>query len=390
MLTGGAGTRLLVDAVNLSSPGGSQLQVELARALVSRRPTDGGIHFLTAIPEALEGIEGVEAVSVTRPTRWTGMWYWFNRSLPRRARELKPDVIYSPGGIVSKVASREFATMNGVNNMLPFTPEHIRHFPFGSPDRLRLVLLQKLYSRSSRRCDALVVPSRFAIGAMRPYAGDLSNKAFVAMNPLPEYVVFDPGRPPSHPCGGKPYFFYLSVVFWYKNHLELIEAYRRAFGVDASLPELVMAGVPADVDYVKRIHDSIRRDDAGGRIRFLGKIPREEIPGWLHHATVNLFPSTCETSSFVQSEIFGMHGAMACSDMGPMPEVAGGAAELFDPRDPDAIADVMIALWRDESRRMELRKLAAIRAAQLTPEACGVELWSAAEHAISRFAERRA
>jgi glycosyltransferase involved in cell wall biosynthesis len=234
-----------------------------------------------------------------------------------------------------------------------------------------------------------VVPSRFAIDAMRPYAGDLSDKSFVAMNPIPRYVVFDRSRPPSDPHGGKPYFFYLSVVFWYKNHLELIEGYRRAARVDASLPELIMAGVPADREYVKRVRDSIRADDAGGRIRYLGKIPREEIPGWLHHATANMFPSTCETNSFVQSEILGVHGVMACSNLGPMPEVAGDAAELFDPRDPDSIADVMIGLWRNETRRKELRELAARRAEQLTPDACGAELWAAAEHAARRFGQRR-
>jgi len=346
---------------------------------------------MTAAPDALLGIERIRPIEVARPSGWLGFWRWYNRDLPRRARELHGDVVvYAPGGILSQAVCREFPTVNGINNMLPFTPEQIRAFTRGSKDWLRLVLLQRLYSASCRRCNAVVVPSRFAIAQMRPYAGDLSEKAYVAPNSIPSYVALDPASPPRRPNDGKPYFFYLSVVFWYKNHLELIEGFRRALRTEPGLPDLIMAGVPTQESYVKRIREALASPDLGGRARFLGKVPREDIPGWLHHATVNVFPSSCETNSFIQAEIFGAHGVMACSNLGPMPEVAGGAAELFDPNDPDSIAATLIRLWRDEGRRRALRALSARRAAQLTPEACGEQLWAAVERAQRDYRSRRA
>jgi glycosyltransferase involved in cell wall biosynthesis len=383
-------TSLLVDARNISSPGGAALQVELARSIAARRPKSADVVFVTASPDALRGIDRTRIAEVTPPSGWAGMWWWFNRELPHRARALRANVVYAPGGIVSSVVCRRFPTIVGVNNMLPFTPEQIRHFPPWSKDRLRLVLLQRLYSASCRRCNAVVVPSRFAIDQMRPYAGDLSHKSYVAPNSIPHYVVFEPESPPPRPHDGKPYFFYLSVVFWYKNHLELIEGFRRALRTEPGLPDLIMAGVPTQDSYVKRIRSALAAPELAGRARFLGKIPREDIPGWLHHATVNVFPSACETNSFIQAEIFGAHGVMACSNLGPMPEVAAGAAELFDPNDPDSIAATLIRLWRDEDRRRELRELSRRRASELTPDVCGEAVWNAVERARSDFRPRRA
>lgn len=385
-----SGLRLLLDAVNVRSPGGAQLQLELATSAARRMPQGASlVVFQSRDGDPFVGSGGVRVERFERPRGWLGLGRWFAGRLPALAREHGVDVVYSLSGILSPALCRGFATVNAINNMLPFTPEQIRHFPVGSPDRMRLAILQRLYTWSSRRSDALVVPSRFAIEAMKPFAGDLSGKSFVAPNPVPERVRFDPLHPPEHPYGGRPFFFYLSVVFWYKNHLGLIEAYRRALARDPELPDLLMAGPPTDRDYVARIEEAIRAGGFGDKVKYLGKIPTERIPGMLHHATVNVFPSTCETSSFVQGEILGARGVMACSDVGPMPEVAAGAAELFDPYDPDSIASVLLRLSRDEPRRAELRRKAAAVAAGLTWDACGDAVWASAAHAREAFVARR-
>jgi glycosyltransferase involved in cell wall biosynthesis len=213
------------------------------------------------------------------------------------------------------------------------------------------------------------------------YAGELGDKAFLAPNPVPDYARVDPGNPPADPNEGRPFLFYLSVASRYKNHLNLIEAYRRAVAGGSDLPPLLMAGPPADESYVKEIVAAIEAAGLGDRVRWLGKVPREQIPGWLHHAAINVFASTCETSSFIQAEILGAGGVMACSSAPPMPEVAGGAAELFDPYDPDSIAGTLVSLWSSPERRRQLRALAIEQAAGLTVEACGEVIWSASRRA---------
>ena len=45
---------------------------------------------------------------------------------------------------------------------------------------------------------------------------------------------------------------------------------------------------------------------------------------------------------------------VACSNLSALPEVAGDAAELFDPHDVDAIAAAIRRLLDDDARRAEL------------------------------------
>jgi len=382
--------RLLIDSVNAGSPGALQNQVEIAVAAARRSPPGCEVVTLRA-PEGfpIEATPNLSEEHHARANGWWGLRRWFHAELPRHARRLEADAVYSLTGILSPELSRVAATVNSVNNMLPFTPEHIRHFPPLSKNWLRLVILQRTFVRSCRLADAIIIPSRHGLERINAYAGDQSAKAFVAMNPVPEYAKFRASEPPPHPYGGKPFFFYLSVVYWYKNHLGLIEGYRRMIARGEDLPDLIMAGPPHDTAYVKRIERAIADAKLGDRIRYLGLIPREDIPALLHHATINVFPSTCETNSFVQGEILGAHGVMACSNTPPMPEVAGPAAELFDPYDPDSIGETLVRLSHDEARRAELRRLAAARAAEFTWDACGDAMWRAAQHAVEARAARR-
>jgi glycosyltransferase involved in cell wall biosynthesis len=381
--------RLLIDSVNVGSPGGLQNQVEIAQAAARRRPPGCDVVTLRSPSDyAIEPVPGLSEEFHPRASGWSGLRRWFHRELPRHAARHSADVVYSLSGILSRPLARSAATINSINNMLPFTPEHIRHFRPLTRDWLRLMILQRTFVSSSRLADALIVPSRHGLERVNHYAGDLTGKAFIAMNPVPEYAKFRPASPPPHPYEGRPFLFYLSAVYWYKNHLELIEGYRRVLARGEDLPDLLMAGLPEDAAYVARIERAIADSGFSSRIRYLGKIPREDIPGLLHHATINVFPSTCETNSFVQNEILGAHGVMACSKIPPMPEVAGPAAELFDPRDPDSIGETLLRLSRDEGRRAELRRLAAARAAEFTWDACGDAMWKAAQHALAARAAR--
>ncbi|MGQ0562380.1 MAG: glycosyltransferase [Gemmatimonadota bacterium] len=382
-------TTLLIDAVNVISPGGLQLQAELMRMVASRRPLNWRVLFVTANDSVADVPEGIELLQLDRIEGLAGLWTWVTRKRHDLVRRTGTSVVYLLGGILSPGLARLCGTVSSINSMLPFAPEHVRHYSPLAKGRWRLLLLRRAYLYGSRLADAVVVPSEYAIDRLRVNGVDIEPKAFVAYNPVPEYVRYRPSSPPPHPYEKRPYFFYLSVVFWYKNHLQLIEGYRRAAASVPDLPDLLLAGPPADSEYVSLIQQAITRAGLEQRVRYLGFVEREMIPGWLHHATVNVFPSTCETNSFAQTEILGAHGVLACSNCPPMPEVAGPAAELFDPHDPNSIASALLRLGRDGARRDELRKLAAERAAELTAERGGEIVWKAVHHAFDAFRARR-
>lgn len=375
--------RLLIDTVNVSSPGGMTLVRELPRC-VERGISPGSSVVLLAAPNELDLVDHdqLEIVELERTSGWTGVWRWSGPGLVEQVRRHRADVVLCVNGIVGRPLVRAAGCVTYINNMLPFTPELVRSKPWTSPLRVKLELVRRAYVAGCKRAHAVVAPSAFGLDTADRFAGGVvAGKGFVAPNPIPEHVKIDPSSPPGHPYDGRPYLFYLSAVYWYKNHHNLVEAYRRAVAGGAELPDLLIAGPVAERDYMASVERAIEEGGLRDRVRYLGKIPFERIPAYLHHATVNVFPSTCETSSLVQTEILGAHGVQACSNIGPMPEVAGGTAELFDPHDPDDIARVLARLCSDEARRRELRELAAARAATLTVERCWEEIWKAAEHA---------
>ena len=59
---------------------------------------------------------------------------------------------------------------------------------------------------------------------------------------------------------------------------------------------------------------------------------------------------------------------VACSNASSLPEVAGEAALLFDPRDESAIAQALRRVMGDEALRERLRALGLARAREFTWE----------------------
>jgi glycosyltransferase involved in cell wall biosynthesis len=383
--------KLLIDSVLVASQGALQLQKELARAAARRRPQGAEVILLIgAGGPTLPSIDGLRVIEAARPGAVFGRFKWFHRDLPRLLRAERVDVVYSLSGFVTQAMLRTAGVVTTVNNMVPFTPKMTGQYSFLSKERLRNALLHRIYCRAVRHADAVVLHSQHALTQLNRAAGDITSKTRVVLTGMPASIRFDPDSPPPHPYEGKPFFFYLSAMQRYKNHLALIEGFRLAFQESpGDFPDLVIAGLPADLEYVGAVKEAIRRSGVGERCRYLPALSGAEIPALLHHAQANYFPSLCETNSVVQAEILGVHGVMACSDTPPMNEVAGGAALLFDPESPRSIADSMKRLAGDEGLREILREKSAARAKTFSWDECGDAIWRMAELAASAFNARQ-
>lgn len=57
---------------------------------------------------------------------------------------------------------------------------------------------------------------------------------------------------------------------------------------------------------------------------------------------------------------------MIASDRGSLPEVLGGAGELFDPRDGDSLCNSLRRVLKDERHRQDLRARSLGRAGNFT------------------------
>src|SRR5205823_4785178 len=89
-------------------------------------------------------------------------------------------------------------------------------------------------------------------------------------------------------------------------------------------------------------------------VRFLGWISKSELEGLWTVALAFIFPSLYEGFGLPVLEAMARGVPVACSNASSLPEVAGDAALLFDPRDTDGIEAALIRLLHDPDLRADL------------------------------------
>lgn len=142
--------------------------------------------------------------------------------------------------------------------------------------------------------------------------------------------------PPTGGAEREPFLFYPANAWPHKNHERLVEALgllRR----DRPGLRLVLTG--ADLDRVPRAE--------GVDVR--GYVDRDEIVRLYRTASALVFPSLYEGFGQPLLEAMATGCPVAAADAASIPEVCGGAARLFDPRSPKAIAEAIADVLDDPS-----------------------------------------
>lgn len=387
MIKGGS-NRLLLDPILARSPGAVRLHGELPKAVAQTRPHGWEVWMICYGDRIREvPVQGIQLLEVPRSgTTWHAQWWRLHALLPRIVERNQVDVVFSLSGYVTRALRSLCGTVITINNMLPFMPEISR--VYGTALQLKWWIQRRQLIHSIRNSDSVLLHSQHALNRISAFAGDFFPRTRVVHSGVPAYSKIDPDNPPQHPYGGRPYYFYLSAIKRYKNHLNLIRGFADLVSQSPDAPDLIIAGFPVDRAYLSQILALISGLSLEGRVIYLGTLSDTDSKAWLHHAVANVFASTCETNSLVIAEVFGAGGVLLCSDCPPMPEIAANAADLFDPADPRAISRAMRKVWQDALRNRELRRLAWKRAEELSWTKCGEAIWSLTEAAKEQYKKR--
>jgi glycosyltransferase involved in cell wall biosynthesis len=147
----------------------------------------------------------------------------------------------------------------------------------------------------------------------------------------------------------EPFLLYPAKAWPHKNHARLLEAFALLHDERPDL-KLVLTGggepgpLPDGVDA-------------------LGHVRRADVVDLMRRASALVFPSLYEGFGLPPLEAMACGCPVACSNAAALPETVGGAARLFDPHDPVAIADAVRDVLDDPGPWVE-RGLA--RAAQFS------------------------
>ncbi len=192
-----------------------------------------------------------------------------------------------------------------------------------------------------------------------------------AFTPAPSSVVDDVRR--RFGIAG-PYVLFVGGIEPRKNLSRLVKAFASLGSGDT---RLVLAGGPvpwfpkgaADLDAaVEALPAEIRE-----RVIRTGYVSDADRVALLSGAEILAYPSLAEGFGFPVLEGFAANVPVLTSTTSSLPEVAGDAAVLIDPSDPDAIAAGLRELLEDDDLRAMLRAKGLSRVAGFTWEKCARE-----------------
>jgi glycosyltransferase involved in cell wall biosynthesis len=163
--------------------------------------------------------------------------------------------------------------------------------------------------------------------------------------------------------GGRRVLLSLSAKRPHKNLAALIDALAT---MPPERPLLVLPGYPTD--YEQELRSRAEESGVAGDVRFLGWVSNTETEGLWRAAEAFVFPSLYEGFGLPVLEAMARGVPVACSNASSLPEVAGDAALLFDPRDQAAIAGALTRLFEDAALRERLTALGLERAREFTWE----------------------
>jgi len=145
-----------------------------------------------------------------------------------------------------------------------------------------------------------------------------------------------------------PYLLSVSNRKPHKNELRIVEAFGKA-KLDSGI-HLIFTGDPTPT-----LSRWIERNQLGSRVEFVGTVPEARMPSLYRGATALIFPSLYEGFGLPIVEAMACGTPVVTSNITAMPEVAGDAALVVDPRSVEQIVKSMEQIASDSVLRQRLR-----------------------------------
>jgi glycosyltransferase involved in cell wall biosynthesis len=162
------------------------------------------------------------------------------------------------------------------------------------------------------------------------------------------------------------FVLYAGNVKPHKNLERLIDAF--ALVRKRGLDHLKLVLIGDEISKYTALRRAVHQHQLHKYVRFLGYLPEETLAVMYRLAGVFVFPSLYEGFGLPPLEAMASGTPVVTSNVSSLPEVAGDAAVLVDPYDPQAIADGIYRVLTDEKLRRTLIHKGIARAGQFSWE----------------------
>jgi len=296
--------------------------------------------------------------------------FWHRFMSKKLVQKAKCDLLFVPGGSDANGFS-PIVTMS--QNLLPFEWREIKRYR-SLIAIFRLLFIRRTQIISFRKADGVIFLTKYAREAILKITGSICGKAIIIPHGISDFFCIKPRTQcffsdftDARPCR----ILYVSALYTYKHQWNVAEAVAllRNEGVPVVLQ---LIGPPAEG--LRRLKNTINKIDPQGKfIQFLGSIPYDKLNDFYAKADIGLFASSCENMPNILIENMAAGLPIACSNMGPMPEILGDAGVYFNPCNPEDIAFTIRKLINSSDLRSKLSQLAFTRAQQYSWKRCADE-----------------
>jgi len=248
-----------------------------------------------------------------------------------------------------------------------------------SVDPLARIYRRMNYSLSARAADAIIINSESLRSEIEQHL-EIDPRKLKLIHEAVDHDLFKPGDAAAaraHVASygvTKPFVLFVSSLWPYKNCDGLLRAWALARG-ELGGRQLAIVGPGRDEKYVAQLHS------------LAAELGIAEDLVFYQAADVFVYPSLNETFGLPILEAMACGCPVVTSDTSAMPETAGGAAVLADPKDPASIAQAITdgaKLGRDGLADAGFR-----RAGQFTWGATGAATLDVYREAAERRRSRR-
>lgn len=325
----------------------------------------GSVTIIDREERTLDGLEGIPALVLPGGGK-LGKLTWPNRQLPAGAERAGLDLVHvtTPYGCFRRTRFKKVITICDVTPLL-FPETHGRmqvwHHRLALPEILkaadRIITISEASRRDIIRC-CNVPEEKVSVTLLAA-----SLPALPAGEPVQQAAAAGiPG----------PYILNVGTLEPRKNLSGLLEAFAAA--CRRGLPHtLAIAGaggwgrasIPAIAE----------RLGIGDRVQVAGFIDDRDLPGLYAGADFFVYPSLYEGFGLPVLEAMACGTPVITSNVSSLPEVAGDAALLVDPRSSAELGEAMLRLAGDAGLRQELRTRGREQAARFSWERTADETW---------------
>jgi len=293
---------------------------------------------------------------------------WFEHSIPNALKKIKPDLFISPDAYCSlRTNTKTLIVIHDIN---------FEHYPEHLP-----LLIRKYYRyytpRFAKRADRIVTVSNFSKNDIVSQYQVNPDKIDVVYNGVNEkYKPINDSEKiavKTEFSEGRDFFIFIGALNPRKNLTNLFRAFDIFKRENETKHKLVVVGEkmywPGDI---KATFDKM---DHKNDVLFTGRLGIDKLTKLVASAEALTFVSYFEGFGIPIVEAFNAGTPVITSNVSSMPEVAGDAAIITDPFNPDEIAKAMRAITTNTRLRSQLIEKGKLRAQLFSWDKTANDLW---------------